>query len=374
MIASAESSGPLAGQTLFLVGRMHGVTRRRLDQLVRLRGAKLAAKPSARVTVITVAHSAASDALPDGRVRMPTGLPSSAPLISEVELRRRLALARAPEASERNLGATDLERIAGLTPTLLACLALFDVLEPVDDRYSYRDLVAAREAGRLLAQGVALRHILEASIALRRRGSHLAETRLAEGPSGELLRELSGQLAELSGQFNMPLEQQARSLDDVVAEAEEAEERNDHTTAETLYATALRADSSDPVIPFNLGNVFDAQGRAADAKIAWQIAVARDPAFAEAWYNLAIAAEDEGHDDLAIAEYRRAMQAQPDYADAQFNLGLLLTKLDRFGDALPVWERYLELDPHSTQAAIAKRAVALCRMKIKEKPAKTGSS
>ena len=187
-----------------------------------------------------------------------------------------------------------------------------------------------------------------------------------------MLRELSGQLAELSGQFNMPLEQQARSLDDVVAEAEEAEERNDHTTAETLYATALRADSSDPVIPFNLGNVFDAQGRAADAKIAWQIAVARDPAFAEAWYNLAIAAEDEGHDDLAIAEYRRAMQAQPDYADAQFNLGLLLTKLDRFDDALPVWERYLELDPHSTQAAIAKRAVALCRMKIKEKPAKTG--
>lgn len=374
MIAESTATGPLAGQTLFLVGRMHGVTRRRLEQLVRLRGAKLAGKPSARVTVIAVGHSAASDALPGGRVRMPTGLPTNAPLISEVELRRRLGLARAPEAIERNLGATDLERIAGLTPTLLACLALFDVLEPVDELYSYRDLVAAREAGRLLTQGVALRHILEASIALRRRGSHLAETRLAEGPSGELLRELSGQLAELSGQFNMPLEQQARSLDDVVAEAEEAEERNDHTTAETLYATALRADSSDPVIPFNLGNVFDAQGRAADAKIAWQIAVARDPAFAEAWYNLAIAAEDEGHDDLAIAEYRRAMQAQPDYADAQFNLGLLLTKLDRFDDALPVWERYLELDPHSTQAAIAKRATALCRMKIKEKPAKTGSS
>ena len=372
MIASAESSGPLAGQTLFLVGRMHGVTRRRLAQLVRHRGAKLATKPSARVTVIAVAHSAASDVLPDGRVRLPTGLPTSAPLISDVELRRRLGLARVPEAVERTLGAADPERIAGLTPTLLACLTLFDVLEPVDDRYSYRDLVAAREAGRLLAQGVALRHILEASVALRRRGSHLAETRLAEGPSGQLLRELSGQLAELSGQFHMPLEQHARSLDDVVADAEEAEERYDHATAETLYTTALRADSSDPVIPFNLGNVFDAQGRSADAKIAWQIAVARDPAFAEAWYNLAIAAEDEGHDDLAIAEYRRAVQAQPDYADAHFNLGLLLTKLDRFDEALPVWERFLELDQHSTQAAIAKRATTLCRMKIKEKPAKTG--
>ena len=75
MIGESTATGPLAGQTLFLVGRLHGVTRRRLEQLVRLRGAKLASKPSARVTVIAVGHSAASDALPDGRVRMPAGLP-----------------------------------------------------------------------------------------------------------------------------------------------------------------------------------------------------------------------------------------------------------------------------------------------------------
>lgn len=369
---SSAAASPLAGQTLFLVGRIQGVTRRRLEQLLRLRGAKLAGKPTARVTVIAVGHSAASDVLPDGRVRMPAGLPATAAMISELELRRRLGLLRPPEIVERTLGVGDLERIAGLTPRLLACLALFDVIEPVDDLYSYRDLVAAREAGRLLASGIELRHILEASVTLRRRGSHLAETRLAEGPSGQLLRELSGHLAELSGQFNMPLEHRARSIDDVVAEAEQAEERRDHATAETLYTTALRADSSDPVIPFNLGNVFDAQGRAADAKIAWQIAVARDPAFAEAWYNLAIAAEDEEQTDLAIAEYRRAVQARPDYADAHFNLGLLLTKVERFDDALAAWERFLELEPRSEQAATARRAATLCRMKIKQRPARTG--
>ena len=53
-------------------------------------------------------------------------------------------------------------------------------------------------------------------------------------------------------------------------------------------------------------------------------------------------------------------------------LAVVVDRHDRFDDALPVWERYLELDSHSTQAAIAKRATALCRMKIKEKPAKTG--
>ena len=374
MVVSESSSGcaALAGQTLLLFGRVQGVTRRRLDQLVRARGGKLANKPTGRITIIALGHSAASNALPDGRVRLPTGLPDSAALISELELRRRLGLLRPPEVVDRSLGIADLERLSGLTPRRLACLALFDVIEPVDERYSYRDVVAAREAGRLMARGIELRRVLEAAIVLRRRGSNLAESRLAEGPSGELLRDLSGQLAELSGQLTMRLDHEGRSIDDLVAAAEQAEECNDLATAENLYTTALRADSNDPVLPFNLGNVYEAQGRSAEAKIAWQIAVARDPAFSEAWYNLAMAAEDEKHTDLAVAEYRRAVQARPDYADAHFNLALLLTKLDRYAEGLPVWERFLELDPNSKQAAIAKRAVALCRMETNQQKPKTG--
>ena len=120
------------------------------------------------------------------------------------------------------------------------------------------------------------------------------------------------------------------------------------------------------MLPFNLGNVFQAQGRGAEAKVAWQIAVARDPAFAEAWYNLALAAEDEQQTDLAVAEYRRAVKAQPDYADAHFNLALLLTKLDRCDEALAAWQRFLELEPSSQQAATAQKAIALCRMKIQQ--------
>jgi predicted Zn-dependent protease len=81
---------------------------------------------------------------------------------------------------------------------------------------------------------------------------------------------------------------------------------------ESLYTTAMRADAADPVLPFNLGNVFQAEGRATEAKVAWQIAVARDPAFAEAWYNLAVAAEDDKQTDLAIALCR--MKTQQEWA------------------------------------------------------------
>ena len=164
----------------------------------------------------------------------------------------------------------------------------------------------------------------------------------------------------------MPLDHNVHSVDELLAAAEWAEMAGDLATAERLYATALRADADDPVIAFNLGNVFDAQGRSAEAKIAWQIAVARDTAFAEAWYNLAMAAEDEAHVDLAIAQYRRAVQARPDYADARFNLALLLTKLDRYGEALAEWERFLEFEPKSKQAATARRAAAVGRMEMRQ--------
>ena len=363
---------PLAGQTLFLVGRIQGLTRRRLDLLVRVRNGKIAARPGARITTIAFGHSATSYALDDGRVSLPPGLPSRATLISENVLRRQLGLLEPPAEVDRSMSAAEIERLAGLSPNLIACLVLFDVLEPVDDKFGYRDLVAAREAARLLKTGVALHDVLDASIALKRRGGNLAEARLPEGPSGELMRQIAGHLAELSGQFTMRLEQKARSIDDLLLDAEQAEVDGDLAAAESLYTTAMRADTVDPVLPFNLGNVFQQQGRTTEAKIAWQIAVARDPAFAEAWYNLAMAAEDDEQTDLAIAEYRRAVQAQSDYADAHFNLALLLTKLERCDEALPVWERFLELEPSTSHAATAQKALALCRMRIQQDRAQTG--
>ena len=45
---------------------------------------------------------------------------------------------------------------------------------------------------------------------------------------------------------------------------------------------------------------------------------------------------------------------------------------DRCAEALPLWERFLELEPHSGQARTAKRAAALCRMHIKREEVKAG--
>jgi tetratricopeptide (TPR) repeat protein len=56
---------------------------------------------------------------------------------------------------------------------------------------------------------------------------------------------------------------------------------------------------------FTLGNLCLQQGRYADAIAAYQKAVKVDPGFAEAWNNLAIAYQDMGQDDKALAAFRR---------------------------------------------------------------------
>jgi tetratricopeptide (TPR) repeat protein len=50
------------------------------------------------------------------------------------------------------------------------------------------------------------------------------------------------------------------------------------------------------------------------------------PIFAEAWYNLSDLLDEQGRSKAAIDCLRRALHAAPDYADAIFNLALLLQR------------------------------------------------
>ena len=65
---------------------------------------------------------------------------------------------------------------------------------------------------------------------------------------------------------------------------------------------------------------------------------------------------------LLLTCLQKALEANPDYADAMFNLALLLQKLDRYREALAWWKRYLSLDSTSTWATRAKRALKFCEI------------
>jgi tetratricopeptide (TPR) repeat protein len=60
-------------------------------------------------------------------------------------------------------------------------------------------------------------------------------------------------------------------------------------------------------------------GAASEAEAAYRAAVKADPSFASAWYNLADVLDDQRRIDEAIECLKRALGADPTYADAIFN-------------------------------------------------------
>jgi tetratricopeptide (TPR) repeat protein len=294
-------------------------------------------------------------------LKLPDGIRAGATLISDLALRRLLGLA-APGENHRHLTAEEIQRSSGLGPDTIACLALYDVVDPAEGLYSFRDLLAAREARRLLNRGFGLREIVEAALELRSSGRGLFDTSVADGPWGELMQQVGGRLGQLDGQLVLPLEDAGESVDEVFARAETCERTGDLDGAERLYTIALRLDTTDPVIPFNLGNVLDALGRRPEALLRYQQALARDGTFADAWINMAAVYEAEARAGEAEASLRRAVETRPEFAAARFNLALLLTKSRRFSEAVEAWDRYLSLRPSPASAKAATRLRTMCRI------------
>jgi tetratricopeptide (TPR) repeat protein len=348
---------------VYVRGRLHGVTRKRLAALVAATGGRLAARADGRVNLMCFAHSTVATSLREGTsIDLPSKIGGDCRIISELALRRMLGLASPMPAETRTLTAAELAGQARLAGETLDWLALYDVVEPADDRFGYRDLLAAREVARLLRASLPLTAIIEAAVALRRSGRTLSDTRLSEAPWGEMLQEVAGRLARLDGQFTLPLAENFETPDELFEQAERMELEGNLVEAERLYRIAMRIDWADPVLPFNLGNVLDAKQRPAEAALAYQQALARDSKFAEAWLNLGLLKERAGELRAASECYRSAIDARPDYSDALFNLALLLTRDEQHHTALPFWERFLALDPSGKEAQQAHRLATLCRM------------
>ena len=351
--------------SLYVFGRLHGLPRTRLPDLVSAAEGRLVDRPRPGVTIVAVAHGTAQRALADGLpAKLPSGVPADADVVSELSLRRLLGLEPPQAAERRTFHRTEVAMSAGVSPPLIDCLALYDVLDPSGGWYGYRDLVAVRQVKRLLEQGFTLPNIVEASSALRRSGRTLSDTRLAETSWGEIVQELDGTHARLNGQLALSLDEQPETADEVFERGEECERSGDLAGAELWYSKAMRMNRSDPVVPFNLGNVLDAAGREHEAVHAYFDALRRDPAFAEAWVNLGTVRERQDRSADARECYSKALSIRPECSEALFNLGRMLTRAEDYAGALPLWKRYLTLPLSEGDLAKARRYVQLCEIGI----------
>ena len=105
----------------------------------------------------------------------------------------------------------------------------------------------------------------------------------------------------------------------------------------------------------NLGTVFFNGHAWADAEEHYKRALAIDPNYALAHFNLGNLYDEQNDPALALTHYNEALRLHPNYADAHYNLALLYQSLRDVMGALRHWRAYLKLDPTSTWAQIARR-------------------
>ena len=129
----------------------------------------------------------------------------------------------------------------------------------------------------------------------------------------------------------------------------------DYARAEALMRAAIAADPKLARAHYNLGLLLKELGRREEAEQAYRAAIAADPKFAGAHSNLGVLLRRSGN--LAEVErcYLEALRLAPSDAVTLGNYVFLLRLQDRLQEAIPICERWLELQPahHDPPMALA---------------------
>lgn len=125
-------------------------------------------------------------------------------------------------------------------------------------------------------------------------------------------------------------------------------------TAIAAYQRALEIDPDHVPSLINLGNVHYETGEFEIARRLYARAASRDMENPRTHFNLGNACDELGDLLGALRAYRRAIALWPGYADAHFNVALVAEKLESWSLARRHWQRFLDLEPRSEWAAVAR--------------------
>jgi tetratricopeptide (TPR) repeat protein len=245
----------------------------------------------------------------------------------------------------------DLERLFGLPASAVRSLARAGHISPVKRRgrlhYSFQDLLMMRTASALRSANISANRInrtlqtfraaLPVGVASSKRsitalGNQIAirEGKLIwESDSGQYVLALDvgeekGGLHVINRQASPALPQE--SADEHYARAFALED-SDPESARAAYQATLAADPHHTEARINLGRLLHIAGSLAEAERVYRAAQTPEPMLI---FNLAVLLEDLERESDAIVAYREALALDPEFADAHFNLARLY---DRVQDA-----------------------------------------
>jgi tetratricopeptide (TPR) repeat protein len=210
-------------------------------------------------------------------------------------------------------------------------------------RFSFQDLVLFRTARALLNEHVSARRVRRALGQLRMRlpvGRPLSSLQISAHGNTITVRDGASTFEPESGQAlfdfsTAPLREGTAAILRAAVRPSEARtaadwfawgceiEIADAAEARRAYEQAIAIDPTHADALVNLGRLYHEAGEAAEARRLYERALEERPDDSVAAFNLGVALEDLGDARAAIVLYRRALKLDAGCADAHYNLARL---------------------------------------------------
>ncbi len=383
-LESTESlnSDYVRGRKVCATGRLFSMTHVELAELVRACGGKYLRYPTRSGFILVVGDAfwpAEKDGSPSRvfeRAKKLRAYGYPIEFVSEEHFLERLGLAEPAEVLHGRHTISDLARILDVSPARIRRWVQIGLIEPAESThrlayFDFHQVAFAKRLCELLDSGTSLAAI-RAGVDQARSwlpDNNLAAAQLAKlERDGRLLFRINDTLLDGRGQRYFDFDETqvkagavplpaAAKTDEVARLFDEAialEDASRLEAAARVYERALALEPWDPVLHFNLGNVWFGLGRLEPSAACFQQAVQRDPQYAEAWNNLGNVLAQLEHPADAVDALQRAVQLVPGYADAHYNLANVLRGLGRLGEAEYHFNAYQQLS--SANRLIAHRA------------------
>ena len=135
-----------------------------------------------------------------------------------------------------------------------------------------------------------------------------------------------------------------QSIDQDLTAGIAAQNAGNYASATADYEKVLALDATNATALYDLGDVDQLQNLDADARARYLAALAVDPNFISAMYNLATLEASTTPNDARVL-YQQIIKLQPSYANAHFNLGYVLLSLGQQAAGEAEINEGVRLDP-----------------------------
>jgi tetratricopeptide (TPR) repeat protein len=112
-----------------------------------------------------------------------------------------------------------------------------------------------------------------------------------------------------------------------------------------LWEHVIVVAPESSIARYNLGRVYENEGRLEESLDHYRRAVSLNPTFADAHYNLARLLAKRGLHDEAVGHYRQALRFKPNDVETRNNLGLLLAARGETAASLEEFQKAVQIDP-----------------------------